>query len=175
MCIACSTTAAVREEFKDQDILHDAQSALLGGSPLFVHGIPVQEEEPKGPPFVERWCGGVQPIDNDPYVFTGNVFTDGAMKGPALARLRRAGWAAVTVDDNANIVYGLYGTCPDRFPTAFRAELLAVERVLAYAWPPVRIHIDNQEVINGIQQRQAVVLLFDQTRCGPLEESLVED
>ena len=151
-CVACSVTAAVREEYNDQDILYDAQSALLGGSPLFVNGIPALEEEPKGPPFVERWCGGVHPADNDPYVFTGNVFTDGAMRGPALARLRRAGWAAVAVDDNANIVYGLYGTCPDPFPTAFRAELLAVERVLAYAWPPVKLHIDNQEVINGISR-----------------------
>ena len=87
-----------------------------------------------------------------PFCFQGDVFTDGAMRGPAVPHLRRAGWSAVSVDNNGLITFGLYGACPDEFPSAFRAELLAVERALAYACPPLTIHVDNQEVINGIQR-----------------------
>ena len=149
-CVACPVSASVRDEFKDQDISHDSQSALYGGAPLFRNGIPPRRTEDPCPPFIERRCGGDLFAADEAMVFWGNVFTDGAMRGPALARLRRAGWAAVCVNHGGLIINGLYGTCQDVFPTAFRAELLAVERVLLLACPPITIHVDNQGVIDGI-------------------------
>ena len=56
------------------------------------------------------WYG--QETPNDGFFFTGEGFTDGAMKNIAPTRARRAGWAAVIVDSAAaNIVNGTSGTC----------------------------------------------------------------
>ena len=130
--------------------MHDAQSAILGGSPLFQHGLPPSLDRVQAPQFMQRTCN--DNVSSEVFSFQGDVFTDGAMRGPAAPHLKRAGWSVVSVDNNGLITFGLYGTCPDDFPSAFRAELLAVERALAYACPPITIHVDNQQVINGIQR-----------------------
>ena len=82
-----------------------------------------------------RCCGGRQlPAD---FTFTGHAFTDGALRGRAPIAARRAGWACVLVDGEGKVIGGLYGPCPDHFPTAFRAELRAVIELLVLAVPPL--------------------------------------
>ncbi len=46
----------------------------------------------------------------------------------------------------------MHGTCPDIYPSVFRAELTAVLNVLRIALPPLTIHVDNAEVVKGFQQ-----------------------
>ena len=83
------------------------------------------------------------------FVATGSAFTDGALRGRAPKAARRAGWAWVVTDEVGDVVFGLYGPCPDPFPTAFRAELRAVCELLSVAVPPLTVWIDNQEVLDG--------------------------
>ena len=74
------------------------------------------------------------------------------MRGGPPAGARRAGWAAILVNVEGEIVHGLYGTCPDEFPTSLRAELWGLLRMLELALPPLCIWIDNQGVIDGWQR-----------------------
>ena len=146
MC-GCSATVQARNAFKGQDLLRKAQSALHCEEPLFKHGIPLLVEPPGTPLHEVRSCGGFQPPPD--FTASGTAFTDGAMRGRAPKSARRAGWAWVVVDESGQIVYGLFGPCPDPFPTAFRAELRAVCELLMIAVPPLTIHTDNKEVLDG--------------------------
>ena len=135
-CSFCPSTRTTRENFKDQEILEEARSVVHGAQPLFRNGIPASSGElPRPVPLIQRWCGGRRPADDDA-TFTGRAYTDGAMRGGRFHYLRRAGWAAVHVDHVGKILFGIYGTCTDLFPTALRAELWAIERILSMALPP---------------------------------------
>ena len=81
------------------------------------------------------------------FAFTGECFTDGALRGGSPSGARRAGWAAVLVDSSGDIVHGLYGSCPDCFPTSLGAELRGVLKLLELAQLPVKIWVDNQGVV----------------------------
>ena len=54
-CVTCPASRGIRRAFKDQEILHHAQSALKCGMPLFVHGVPPMLQRKAKPLFVERW------------------------------------------------------------------------------------------------------------------------
>ena len=86
---------------------------------------------------------------DDGFTFTGIGFTDGALRGRAPRNARRAGWAAVLVDENGAVLHGIYGPCPDTFPDSARAELWAVLKMLEMALPPLQIWTDNQGVVDG--------------------------
>ena len=105
------------------------------------------------PKLVIRPCGG-RSLPSD-FTFTGVAFTDGAMKGRAPKAARRAGWACVLVDDSGLVIGGLYGSRPDHYPTAFRAELRAVIELLMLAVPPLHIWTDNQAVVDGWHRGKA--------------------
>ena len=124
-----------------------AKSAGHRLEPPYQHGVPLLWPKAPTPKFVQRWCGGVQPEAG--FTFTGHGFTDGAMKGRAPKAARRAGWSSVLVDNEADVIAGLYGTCPDPFPTAARAELRAVIHMLELALPPFTIWVDNKRVVDG--------------------------
>ena len=111
-CCCCPATADLREHSKHQGILSIAQSAVQCQDSLFQHGVPHLKPLPPPPPFVERWCGGVEIED---FVVQGSVFTDGSLTGGAQAGTERAGWAVVVVDDSGQVTGGIYGTCPDHF------------------------------------------------------------
>ena len=64
-----------------------------------------------------------QPEDQ---TFIGLVGTDGSMINPRPVGARRAGWSAVKCDREGKVLYAVHGTCPDRCPTAHRAELWAL-------------------------------------------------
>ena len=99
------------------------------------------------PKAVTRWCGG-RPPEGD-FKFTGVGFTDGAVRGGPPASARRAGWSAILVNENGAIQHGLYGSCPDAFPTSLRAELWGLLKMLELAIPPLTVWVDNAGVVNG--------------------------
>ena len=132
-CCACPSTAALRDAHKMQEVIGTAQSALHCSEPLFCHGVPLLLDKPAVPSHMLRCCGGRQPpID---FSFTGNAFTDGSLRGRVPSTCRRAGWACVLVDGNADVIATFYGPCPDYYPTVFRAELRAVIELLVMAMP----------------------------------------
>ncbi len=53
------------------------------------------------------------------------------------------------------MVHGIYGPCPDDFPSLLRAELWAVLQMLEMALPPLRIWVDNQGVVDGWHRGRA--------------------
>ena len=116
-------------------MLDRAQSALHESEPLYQHGVPHLLPRLATPQLVVRWCGGREPGGD--FTFTGQAFSDGALIGPRPAAARRAGWACVLVDDAGAIIGGLYGTCPDRYPTSLRAELWGVVQLLPLASLPL--------------------------------------
>lgn len=83
------------------------------------------------------------------FSFTGDVFTDGALRGGGPVRARRSGWAAVLVSSSGHVIEGLYGTCPDAFPSSLRAELWAVLQMLVIAIPPFTVWTDSAGVVDG--------------------------
>ena len=144
--VECAATASLRLRHKDRHILDVATSLLRESEPLFQQGIPLLVPRQRPPAEVTRWCGGRVPAD---FTFTRVGFTDGAMRGRAPKRARRAGWSAVLVDENAKVIAGLYGTCSDYIPSAYRAELHGLLNMLRLAMPPLTIWVDNQNVVTG--------------------------
>eukprot|EP00972_Heterocapsa_arctica_P031709 4670412-Heterocapsa_arctica.AAC.1 len=71
------------------------------------------------------------------------------MIGRAPRAARRAGWACVLTDDTGAVIDGLYGTCPDPYPSSLRAEIWAVVEMLRLAVPPLTVWVDNQGVVDG--------------------------
>jgi ribonuclease HI len=145
--IGCPATEKKRDSYAAQSVLAKARSATHCRDPLYCYGVPLLAARSPVPTFISRWCGGRVPGGD--FTFTGQGFTDGAMRGRAPKCSRRAGWAAILVDVNGLIIAGLYGTCGDRFPTAFRAELRAVVQMLRHALPPLTIWTDNSGVVDG--------------------------
>ena len=112
---------------------NDAKDAGIIGKPgageestdtLSRYGVDVQVAP--SPPVTEvvyrEYGEHFQPEDR---TFMGLVGTDGSMINPRPACARRAGWSAVKCDREGNVLYAAYGACPDRCPTAHRAELWA--------------------------------------------------
>ncbi len=82
---------------------------------------------------------------------TGDVYTDGAVRGK-WRRIMRAGWGVVVLkQDGQKVAWRMHGVCPDVYPSVFRAELTAVLNVLRIAMPPLVVHVDNAEVVRGFQ------------------------
>ena len=146
-CCGCSATEKLMEHSnRHKDILDIARSALHHDLPLFQYGVPWMCKPSKPPNFVARWCGGVEVEDP---TFTGNVYSDGSVIGGCRRGDERRGWAAVCIDEQGKVRFGIYGTCPDHFPTSLRAELWALLQVLRHSCPPVTIWIDNAGVVAG--------------------------
>ena len=109
-----------------------AEAAGIAGRPragedrtdtLSIHGVDVRV--PPSPPVLEWSCHeygeDYQPEDQ---VLIGLVGTDGSMINPRPTSARRSGWSVVKCKDDGTLLYAAYGTCPDRCPTAHRAELV---------------------------------------------------
>ena len=146
-CCGCSASADLRRRNpKHQAILNIAQSALHCGEPLFQHGVPMLKEPLMPPPFVTRWCGGVEVAD---FQLSGDAFSDGSVLMGGRKGNERAGWATVMIDRHGKVIGGIYGTCPDYFPSSLRAELWGVLQTLRHACPPITIWVDNAGVVGG--------------------------
>ena len=112
--------------------------------PLFSAGVPARPSIPPPPPWLEYHVGE-PPVDGA--LATGNVYSDGALRG-LVPETRRAGWAFIEVNGTER-KWGKYGTMGEMFCTIFRAELKAVVEILRCACPPLTIHTDNQQVVDG--------------------------
>ncbi len=101
----------------------------------------------------------------DEEVATGDVYTDGALRG-RWRRIMRAGWGAVMLKQGEErVAWRMHGTCPDVYPSVFRAELMAVLNVLRVAMPPLKIHVDNAEVVSGFQRGEEWCLAPERDGC----------
>ncbi len=83
-----------------------------------------------------------------PRVVTGDVYTDGALRGRC-GRVLRGGWAFVLVDAMGGTVWGMCGTMSERYASVLRSELKGVIEALRYAVGVVRVHTDNALVVKG--------------------------
>ncbi len=113
--------------------------------PLFSRAIPARPKPVSMA--VERTWWEAATI-NQERVITGEVYTDGASRGP-FWRAARAGWAAVALDQDGKWVATLSGTLGGPHVSAFRAELKAVLEALRIALPPLTIYCDNAAVVRG--------------------------
>ncbi len=114
--------------------------------PLFSRGVPALPKIPPPPPEVSRWGLSGRP---DTPLATGDVYTDGALSG-RWRRIMRAGWGVVALaSDSDRAEWALYGTMSEVNPSIIRAELRAVLEALRIAMPPLRLHVDNAEVVQG--------------------------
>ncbi len=128
--------------------------------PLFSRGVPALPRIPPPPPsrVVRELVAGEK---GDEELAAGDVYTDGALQG-RWRRIMRAGWGVVVlVPGELKVSWKMHGTCPDIYPSILRAELTAVLNALRVAMPPLRIHVDNAEVVKGFQQGERWCLAPD--------------
>ncbi len=119
--------------------------------PLFSRGIPALPRIPRPPPERAVWTV-VNGARGEAQVATGDVYTDGAVRGK-WRRIMRGGWGVVVLEEGAQrVVWRMHGTCGDLYPSVLRAELMAVVNVLRIVLPPVVIHVDNAEVVKGFKE-----------------------
>ena len=113
--------------------------------PLFSRGVPAMPLLPT-PPSEYVWFFPETAAD---VLITGDVYTDGALKG-MLPEARRSGWAFAKMGrSRGQVQAAFYGVCADPWPTIVRAELRAIEEALRRAVPPLTIYTDNAAVVNA--------------------------
>ena len=125
-----------------------ATSLLHQNEPLYQHGLPHMVANHAVPKLDVRVAGRRGCLPDD-FSFSGDIFTDGALRGGSPVRARRSGWAALLVSPCGLVIGGLYGPCPDLFPTSLRAELWAFLQMLALAWPPFTLWTDSAGLVDG--------------------------
>ncbi len=136
----CPHAKAVRDDYDDPNILEQARGQRW--NPLFNAGVPMRPEMPPDPDPIIRDIGD----HHHPRTVTGDVYTDGAMKG-LCRRTLRAGWAFVMLDDQGVVIWGRYGTMAERYPTVLRSELRAALEATRHATGRVTVHTDNARVV----------------------------
>ena len=119
--------------------------------PLWWRGVPAAPKIPRRPSFEEYVLRRSTSVE---LIASGRAYTDGACKG-LMRRTKRAGWGACSASEEGEILWAVYGVCPDAYASALRAELWGLLGILRYAVPPLRIGTDNAEVVRGWE-------------CGPL-------
>ncbi len=88
----------------------------------------------------------------------GDVYTDGSATNPRHPEVRRAGWAAIQVDDQGELIKGVYGHVPAEASTeqtAGAGELYALRRAAELAAGDTVIHTDYQTIIDGVKAGEA--------------------
>ena len=114
--------------------------------PLYFRGVPAWPAE------VEMLEEDVQVLcrreSTGPFLATGDVYTDGALTGLFRA-IKRAVWAVAVLREDMSVDWAVYGICGELDPSILRAELRAVLEALRMGLPPLTIHTDNAEVVEG--------------------------
>ncbi len=111
-------------------------------APPFDHLLP-----PLGEVSSWKWqsrLGGIKDVR-----ISGHVFTDGSGFHPRDPLLRRAGWGALQIDQDGDILWEMWGPLPMLPQTVPAAELFAVLAVVAKATPPLHIYTDCEVVVKG--------------------------
>ena len=146
-CMECSARKEQREAFCPESLQVAARTN--SHDPLYAQGVPRRPVCPPAPAEREYNVGQLPAHGS---LAAGHAYTDGAMRG-AFSRAKRAGWAFV-VQNGALPFWGKYGSIGDVYPSALRAELRALLEVLRHTAGGVTIHVDNQEVVDGISRGQ---------------------
>ena len=82
----------------------------------------------------------------------GKCGTDGGMKFLAPRRARRSGLAVAVFTPAGEYVLGIWSPCPDRFPTAHRAEVWAIDVALRHVTKlPLTVVTDNFNAVLAYQ------------------------
>ncbi len=153
LTIECPSLARAKAAFpQGQELFAHAANNL--NDPLCVRGVPKQPALPDPPPEVERVERRTAP-DDEPLVFTGHAFPDGAVSSAGPKAVWRGGWAAVSADRWGSTRFAIYGACAERYPTSFRSELSGALRILSLAIPPLIVWSDNAQVVRGFQRGRA--------------------
>ena len=85
---------------------------------------------------------------------TGEVFTDGALRG-AFREIRRAGWAFAMLGSQPGTIAAVhYGVITDAYPTVLRTELTAILEALRLAIEPIAIYSDSGQAVDGFARGQ---------------------
>ena len=107
--------------------------------PLFSRSIPAMPLMPAMPTARTH----VFPSGAEETVITGNIFTDGALRG-TLLQARRAGWAFAMIDPSTlQLVVAFFGSCASLWQSVLRAELQAIDEALSRAVAPAVIYTDS--------------------------------
>ena len=115
--------------------------------PLFSRGVPARPRPPPLPTELTWVEFGSSCVD---VVATGDVYTDGSARGNFWCSTR-GGWSLVVLDDRGRHLLTKRGTLGGVNVSSHRAELRAVLEVLRVARPPLRVHIDNKSVLDGLE------------------------
>ncbi len=140
----CSLAEAARAASVPQAILRLGKRSVW--DPLFSRGVPARPKVPRRPGTRSWWrrCS-----DGAEQVATGTVFTDGASQG-WFWKGSRAAWAAVAVDKKGVVLWRMQGILGEPHPTILRAELTALRETLRIAAPPLKVYVDNKQVVDGV-------------------------
>ena len=139
---------------KQKEAIERACRAESSEKPLYKHGIPLKAA--KGKRKGERGIGTMLErrrlppgahIQGEPS-FSEWAATDGCMIDPAPIAARRAGWSAVALNQNGDVRHALYGALQVLRPTAFKAELYAMVRLVQNAKPPLKVFCDRESLVN---------------------------
>ena len=85
------------------------------------------------------------PVDG--LLATSDVYTDGALRG--LITCSRSAGLAFVATNGAEPTWERDGTDGEQYPTTLRVELRPFAKMLLCALPPVVIHTDNEQVVDG--------------------------
>ena len=146
-CMECTARREQREAHCPESLQVAARTN--SHDPLYSQGVP---RRPVCPPAPTEREYNVGQLPANGALAAGHAYTDGAMRG-AFSRAKRAGWAFV-VREGTLPFWGKYGSIGDAYPSALRAELRALLEVLRHTAGGVTIHVDNQEVVDGISRGQ---------------------
>ena len=88
--------------------------------------------------------------------FKGHVATDGSLLGKA-GKWRACGWAVLQLDYDEEVgqFYGMYGSMEAELEvqrTIKGAELTASLCLLKRVIGPIRVHVDNKGIIDGLRR-----------------------
>ena len=118
--------------------------------PLYNLGVPKRPHCPRPHPAKEAWVGG-PPCGGA--AAAGEAYTDGALRG-TVPKARRGGWAYV-VRNGDEPIWGKFGICSDAYLTVLRTELHALVEILRVTVGPIKIFVDNQQVVDGVANGRA--------------------
>ena len=142
----CELAEQARADFQHPALFKYGGIALW--DPLYSRGVPARPKIPKQPKERQWWRAERAGAERHA---SGDVYTDGAAEG-GFFRAVRAGWGAAAVSDEGMVLWTAGGILGEPNACIFRAELTAVLEVLRIAIPPLRIHVDNAQVVQGFRE-----------------------
>ena len=151
----CPLLEPWRRQALSEEVLAMAKAAE-DDHPLWCRGLLPRGMLPLVPAFAPRrqvvWTrrgDGTQTIEGD-------VFTDGSVTNPDIVELSAGGWAVAQLThadgSNPQCVVLFHGQVPYEEVDSTICEIYALYMALCHVAGFMRIHIDNDETINGVRQ-----------------------